>query len=59
MRKLSYLQLSVLFLVLFPGIVPALTPIPPEPTAAPEPMSFLLVIAGVLGILGFRRIFNK
>jgi hypothetical protein len=53
MKKLHYLLLSVLFLVLFPGIASALTPV------GPEPSSLLLIIAGLFGILGFRRIFKK
>ena len=52
MRKLYFLFLSVLSLVLIPGTASAITNVP-------EPSSFLLIIAGVLGIFGFRRIFKK
>jgi hypothetical protein len=53
MKKLHYLLLSVLSLVLIPGIASAVTPIVPEPT------SLLLIIAGLFGIFGFRWIFKK
>jgi hypothetical protein len=58
MKKLHYLLLSVLFLVLFPGMASAVTPLP-VPQAAPEPTSLLLIIAGIFGIFGFRRILKK
>jgi len=54
MKKLYFLLLSVLSLVLIPGMASALAPI-----ATPEPTSLLLIIAGVFGIFGFRRIFKK
>ena len=53
MKKLRYLLVSVLFLVLVPGMASAIGPQVPEPT------SLLLIIAGLLGIFGFRRIFKK
>jgi hypothetical protein len=56
MKKLHYSLLFVLFLVLFPGMASAVTPVPPQ---VPEPTSLLLIIAGVFGIFGFRRIFKK
>ena len=59
MKKLHYSLVSVLSLVLIPGIASAVTPVPPGPTATPEPTSLLLIIAGLFGIFGFRRIFKK
>jgi hypothetical protein len=53
MKKLYYSLLAILSLVLIPGVASALT------QAVPEPSSFLLIIAGLFGILGFRRIFKK
>jgi len=55
MKKLYYLLFSVLSLVLIPGIASAIAPVP----QVPEPTSLLLIIAGVFGIFGFRRIFKK
>ena len=55
MKKQYYWLLSVLSLVLIPGRVSALTPA----QQVPEPTSLLLIIAGLLGIFGFRRIFKK
>jgi len=57
MKKLHYSLLSILSLVLIPGVALAITPAPP--TQTPEPTSLLLIIAGLLGIFGFRRIFKK
>jgi hypothetical protein len=54
MEKLHYLLLSVLSLVLIPGIASAMAP-----AQTPEPTSLLLIIAGLFGIFGFRRIFKK
>ena len=54
MKKLYYSLLSVLSLVLIPGVALAITP-----GQVPEPTSLLLIIGGLLGIFGFRRIFNK
>jgi hypothetical protein len=57
MGKLAYLLLSVLSLVLIPGVAPAVTPQPPP--QLPEPTSLFLIMAGFLGIFGFRWIFKK
>jgi hypothetical protein len=54
MKKLYFLFLSVLSLVLIPGTASAIISVD-----VPEPTSFLLIIAGLLGIFGFRRIFKK
>ncbi|MGE5253503.1 MAG: PEP-CTERM sorting domain-containing protein [Planctomycetaceae bacterium] len=53
MGKLAYLLLSVLSLVLIPGVASAIT------TDVPEPTSLFLIMAGLLGIFGFRWIFKK
>jgi hypothetical protein len=56
MRKLGYLLLSVLSLVLIPGVASAISP-GGEPL--PEPTSLFLMLAGLFGIFGFRWIFKK
>jgi hypothetical protein len=53
MRKLGYLLLSVLSLVLIPDVASAIGQVVPEPT------SLFLIMAGLLGIFGLRRIFKK
>jgi hypothetical protein len=55
MRKLAYLLLSVLSLVLIPGVASAIVPV----TDVPEPSSLFLIMAGLFGIFGFRWIFKK
>jgi hypothetical protein len=56
MKKLHYLLLSVLSLVLIPAMASAQDV---EPIRAAEPTSLLLIIAGLFGIFGFRWIFKK
>jgi hypothetical protein len=54
MGKLAYLLLSVLSLVLIPGVASAIVQ-----GDVPEPTSLFLMLAGFLGIFGFRWIFKK
>jgi uncharacterized membrane protein YuzA (DUF378 family) len=59
MKKLSVLIVSGL--AMFPVSVFALNTVNEllTPTPAPEPASLILIITGLAGVLGLRRIFKK
>jgi len=59
MKKLIFLTLSALTLLPVNVLAQGITDTAPGPDVLPEPTSLILIVTGLVGVLGARRIFKK